>query len=439
MNTYYIKQVWFDILSNKVQSYSSQLWWQVLNKKQQNRVNRFTNTSYFRSRHYNPRDCMHTVTNRSRLSAASFIPISPTRLKKQVYLDPTLPGAIGINLSKYKKHVSRNISSLELLKRLANHNHSPDYFLGYDHESLDIELDLNSYNDYLQNLYLRSINPSAQQCETLHSALIRSGLGFNNRQQQQFSPSMLAQLERKDQSLFYTRKKIQAKSSPDLQKLLCQILQPINPSTPNISWNDIKDNYNSLDSSLQSLSLPVQQQQSTNNNVQDWFSDLLHEVALANINLNDENEFKDLDLDYISDSEHNVVPSSSSSPSTNRVNNFNDASDVHAENDPWHFRGTPIEYFKEDYEHDLTSILVQYKCPICGSTDEDASWTDCPFEPYPDYLKRINTRSSFTVPLHVKYLNSSNVLAERVSKNNPAKYNSFKEQLENGVPFDQLQ
>ncbi|RIA79825.1 hypothetical protein C1645_839843 [Glomus cerebriforme] len=86
-----------------------------------------------------------------------------SRFKKQLYIDPTLPGAIGTSLSKYKKHVSCNFLSLELLKHLANYSQSPDYFLGYDHESLDTKLDLSSYNKQLNTLYLKSSNPPPHQ------------------------------------------------------------------------------------------------------------------------------------------------------------------------------------------------------------------------------------------------------------------------------------
>ncbi|RIA85706.1 hypothetical protein C1645_830388, partial [Glomus cerebriforme] len=257
MNTYYIKQVWFDLLSNKVQTYSSQLWWQVLNKKQQKRVLRFTNTSYYRSRHYNPRDCMHTVTINSRLSLASFTPISLSRLKKQVYIDPSLPGAIGISLSQYKRHMSRNVSSLELLKRLANHNHSPDYFLGYAHEGLDTELDISSYNEYLQQLYLRSCAPPPLQSmdfkrEYLRADLNNFILSTDGQTQYPLPPSNINNLDRSDLCLFYTRKRIQAKSFIELRKFLDQILWPDNPNpTQKISWNDIKSHYHSLDPTFQ--------------------------------------------------------------------------------------------------------------------------------------------------------------------------------------------
>ncbi|RIA85708.1 hypothetical protein C1645_830390 [Glomus cerebriforme] len=221
------------------------------------------------------------LTHSSRLSLSSFTLISLNRLKKQVYIDPSLPGAIGISLSHYKKHMSRNNSSLELLKCLANHNQSPDYFLGYDHESLDTELDLLSYNDYLQQLYLH----------------------------------------RKDLSLFYTRKKIQAKSSVDLRKFLDNILWPDSPPPSKISWNDIKSHYHSLDPTFQPFQPVIDQPKSkAKSKVVDKIPDLQSQIAAANINSLDENEFEDFFYDDFDDDNDDIDSVLNKRASTSIIN-----------------------------------------------------------------------------------------------------------------------
>ncbi|RIA83772.1 hypothetical protein C1645_833289 [Glomus cerebriforme] len=131
--------------------------------------------------------------NSSRFSVAAFTSLSSSQLKKQVYLDPTLPGAIGISL-----HI----------------------------------------------------------------------------------------------------KKIQAKSSIDLQKFLLNILWSESPSpSPSspykISWNDIKSHYNSID--------PASQPSNINSDVKDAVSDLQQQLAVANIDPLDENEFEDFFYDDFND------------------------------------------------------------------------------------------------------------------------------------------
>ncbi|RIA81214.1 hypothetical protein C1645_837352 [Glomus cerebriforme] len=101
-------------------------------------------------------------------------------------------------------------------------------------------------------------------------------------------------LDQKDLSLFYTKKKIQAKSSVDLRKFLDNILCPENPSSKKISWNDIKSHYHFLNLTFQPFQPTIDQPKfKASSKVFDKVPNLQSQLAAANINPLDENKFED--------------------------------------------------------------------------------------------------------------------------------------------------